>query len=133
MILAPGQTHIHTVKIRPRNMFNLYPDEDPTSYDVTLRDHIGGLETTTLMVIHGTPVHQAAGTAVNVGPASVDVVTRAHTEYQLYDRAFKNVQQYNFMTGSNATITDPRTVLEDSDQPATVQGPTTGGTTIGAD
>lgn len=126
MILPPGQTHIHKVVIRPRNMFPLYPNEDANSEDIFARDHLGGIETMTLMVCHGTPVHQFQASAVNVGPASVDVVTKTTCEYQMFDKAFKAVQQFNYMD-SSTVITDPRIILEDVDQQATPVGPTTGG------
>lgn len=112
LVLNPGQTHIHRVAIKPRNMFGLYPSPE-SNFGVALNDHMNGVETCTMYTLHGTPVHQKDALDVGIGSASFDCVTTSGCSYQLYDQAMKNYHQFNYLPA----ITLPRTTIEDTDAP----------------
>lgn len=120
LILAPGQTHIHTVTIRPRNMFPLYPSPDtgPGKTSETA-DHLHGVETMTMFVHHGSPVHEAGTSKVATSSSAFDCVTKASVEFQAFDSAAKNYHIFNMIE----TLQNERTVLEDQDVPVAIPAP----------
>lgn len=116
LILSPGQTHIHKVTVRPRNMFPLYPSPDTTAGAADYIDHIPGVETYTMLVLSGTPVHQDAtahlSNNLTMSAASIDCVTKCYVNFQAFDTASKNYHQFNYLSTS---VNMPRTVQEDND------------------
>lgn len=127
LILAPGQTHIHTVRIAPKNMFPMWPApraKATTPNTLADNDHMFGVETFTMMVHHGTPVHSASSSGlIQYSASSCDTVTRARCEFQVFDKSMKEFHHFDML--SNTPITDAVTV-DELDGNVTTVGNTTG-------
>lgn len=128
LILAPGQTHIHTVKVAPKNMFPMWPlprAKATTSATLDQNDHMYGVETFTMMVHHGTPIHSQGVSpgSIQYSASSTDVVTRARCEFQVFDKSMKEFHHFDML--SNTPITDAITV-DELDGHLTTVGQTTG-------
>lgn len=114
LLLQAGQTHVHTVTIKPKMMFPLWPGDLVTGAIETI-DHYWGQETMTMFVMHGVPVHDKGTMNVTTNSASFDCVTKASCSYQLYDKAMRNWHQFSYLAAG--PFTQLRTTEEDSGLP----------------
>lgn len=115
LILHPGHTHIHKVRVRPRNNFML---SDEAVLGTGNNQFIPGITTCTMIVVHGGVCNDALDrTRVGYHAAAVDVISRAYCQFQLIEKSQRMDQHYRYV----GNVGTAQIMPEDEPQPTEVK------------